>query len=181
MSYGQQLTKKFLITLIGLEPMEDYRPAWLEGLELDLFWPQIGFAVEFQGDQHYLPVFGQPDFFRQKSNDQKKKRLLAQRGIKLMQIEAIDLQIGKLNAKLKNAGRMMGIPLRIRNPDAKALSSLSKEATAYRHFLIEKYGSPTSRKKGASRKRERIKWKTEHGLFVGQNEIFKLKRMEQKG
>lgn len=178
MSYGQELTKRFLVELIGIKPIKDHRPDWLNGLEIDLYWPDLKLAVEFQGDQHYVPVYGRDMLRSQIWRDREKRKIMVCCGIQPIQIRAIDLQYAILSRKLKVAGKRLGRPLRIRKPNLVELKKLNKLAVEYRKTLKENFTSPSSRKSGPSRLRELIKWKEENGVFVDPNQRFKLKRME---
>lgn len=71
-------------------PNEDvifhYRPSWLEGLELDIFLPERRIGIEYQGQQHYLPVKywgGEEALQAQKERDKKKVRLCKANGVLL--------------------------------------------------------------------------------------------------
>lgn len=54
MSYGQSLLKQYLSLILGPDLIEDARPDFLMGLELDIFVPRLRLAFEFQGDQHFV-------------------------------------------------------------------------------------------------------------------------------
>lgn len=63
----------------GLYPkhkiIRHYRPTWLEGLELDIFIPELKLAFEYQGIQHFEPVEhwgGNAQLKKQQKNDAKK-------------------------------------------------------------------------------------------------------------
>lgn len=146
MSYGQQLTKEFLEELTGLKAIENARPDSLEGLEVDLLFPKIRLAVEFQGDQHYLPIYGFKDHNRQKENDIRKRRMVFEQGYVLLRLKAIDLNFFVLEKKLRSAGKSLKIPMRARNPDKANLARLNKLAVDYRKKLIANYDSPTCRR-----------------------------------
>lgn len=152
-SYGQTLMRRYLELMFDAQAMEDIRPVWLDGLELDLFWPEIGFAVEFQGDQHFVPAFGVDALFTQRANDAKKRQLCAQRGVILLRLDAMDLEYTTLYRKLKGPLK----PLRrlrafIKRREIRGrLRALNKAATAYRATLVSSYDSPTARRRGKTR------------------------------
>ena len=83
------------------EIMRNLRPSWLEGLELDIYIPELKIALEFQGQQHRYPVelFGGEEKFKiQKKNDERKKVLCRQKGIYLIEYwfdEELNLEVLK--------------------------------------------------------------------------------------
>ena len=36
--------------------LRHYRPDWLQGLEIDIFLPELSLGVEYQGQQHFHPI-----------------------------------------------------------------------------------------------------------------------------
>jgi len=55
-------------------------PKYSRGLQLDIFYPKYGFAIEVQGEQHekYMEFFHRGDknnFIKQQAQDQLKKEL----------------------------------------------------------------------------------------------------------
>lgn len=163
-SYGQTLLKRFMAEMLPGEPLENHRPDWLMGMELDLFWPLFNIAIEFQGDQHYLPVYGRGSLQSQQARDKQKKAICDDRGIFLIRVDAIDLQHSVLSRKLKAAfrklegGRRHGGRFGIRKRDKNALRRLNKEAIAYRITLKERFGSPTAYRKGNTRSAAHRAW-----------------------
>jgi hypothetical protein len=53
------------------------------GLELDLYFPQLNFAIEFNGVFHYEPIYGQNKLEKTQNNDQRKMISCYERGIEL--------------------------------------------------------------------------------------------------
>ncbi|OGY26851.1 MAG: hypothetical protein A2Z11_01575 [Candidatus Woykebacteria bacterium RBG_16_43_9] len=95
-SHSEILAKQILDHYFGgFRKLDNIRPDWLEGLEIDRFYPTLGVAIEFQGDQHSRIVPGMHqgpgDFRRQIENDTKKQQLLEGKGIRLYQINILDL------------------------------------------------------------------------------------------
>jgi hypothetical protein len=82
-----------------------YRPEWLDGLELDIYVPELKLAFEYQGQQHFFPIaaWGGEDAFRGlQERDNRKKKLCAELGITLIIIEFKDpLTIDFINEKLE--------------------------------------------------------------------------------
>lgn len=160
-SYGQTLMRRYLELMFDAKALEDYRPDWMGGLELDLFWPEASFAVEFQGDQHFVPSFGIDALLKQKENDARKRQICAQRGITLLRLAAIDMEYTllyrKLKAPFKGKHRILSF---IKRPwIRRQLKALNREAVAYRATLVENYNSPTARKRGNTRREaKRAAW-----------------------
>ncbi len=69
-------------------------------MELDFFYIEHGLAFEFQGDQHFMPVYGEEALRAQQSRDASKRRLCRQMGIVLVKVEAWELPRLKLKAKI---------------------------------------------------------------------------------
>lgn len=69
---------------------QNYRPDWMEGLELDFYIDELKIAAEVQGDQHYgfVEYFHRTieNFEAQKKRDSKKKFICASMGIRLFEI-----------------------------------------------------------------------------------------------
>jgi len=66
------------------------RPAWLEGLELDVYLPDLGLAFEYQGQQHYHPVQawgGEAALAEVQARDAHKAALCARQGVALVTID----------------------------------------------------------------------------------------------
>lgn len=130
--------------------LEDYRPDWLFGLEIDLFIPSVGLAFEFNGDQHYWQTsFGSPDF--QKKRDKNKKRIILSRGLKFIIVEAIDLEGHAIRRLIRKAlGRELSDKLT-------KFNKLNIECQKYRKLLLEKYGSPTCKKRSTKARAKSVK------------------------
>jgi len=75
--------------------LDNQHLSWLEGLEIDRYYPDLGVAIEFQGDQHSRIVPGMhkgpEDFQRQIHLDTKKRQILESRGIRLYDINLLQL------------------------------------------------------------------------------------------
>ncbi|RHZ82154.1 hypothetical protein Glove_113g16 [Diversispora epigaea] len=91
----QELCKEIITKLLG-PPSDIRRPDFLKtpdhplGLELDIYYPQYGFAVEVQGIQHecFHAFFhkNQKDFEKQFARDQLKKELCNKNRILLIEV-----------------------------------------------------------------------------------------------
>ena len=64
--------------LIDAEVLEDYKSS-NDSLELDIFIEGLSLAVEYQGEQHYKPIYGMSgDFAAQKIRDKEKQEVCKQ-------------------------------------------------------------------------------------------------------
>ncbi len=66
------------------------RPAWLDGLELDVYVPELGLAFEYQGQQHFFPVQawgGEEALHEVQARDGRKASLCAEQGVVLVAID----------------------------------------------------------------------------------------------
>ena len=92
MSFIQDLVKKQLsIWFPDKQIIENYRPDWLVGLEIDLYLPELKLAVEVNGLQHYVKI---DKFFKTESQfemqlirDHVKKKILENENIKLISVK----------------------------------------------------------------------------------------------
>jgi len=68
-------------------------PEWLSPMHLDVFVPELSFAIEYQGQQHYEPVDifgGQEGFEKLKVRDSIKLKLCRQNKVKLLYVRYDD-------------------------------------------------------------------------------------------
>lgn len=91
-SYGQRLLAEYLSALTGMAAEMDVHPVWLDGMEIDLFYPQWDLALEFQGQHHYMPIGGEKALRRQQSSDRRKLELCEQNGVLLIRFDLVDLR-----------------------------------------------------------------------------------------
>lgn len=69
------------------EIIRHYRPKWLEGLEIDIYIPNINTGLEYQGIQHFKAVEhwgGETQLKKQREHDARKKKLCMDLGVKLV-------------------------------------------------------------------------------------------------
>jgi hypothetical protein len=63
---------------------KNYRPPWLFGMELDFYFPELKFAIEVNGSQHYLFVpsmQSEPEkHTSQRQRDKRKRQIMFARG-----------------------------------------------------------------------------------------------------
>ncbi len=95
-SQSELTAKTILDNYFGnIRRLDNHRPDWLKGLELDRFYPTLGVAIEFQGDQHSRVVPGMhkdpSDFQHQVDLDTQKRHTCESRGVKLYGINILDL------------------------------------------------------------------------------------------
>lgn len=95
-SQSELTAKTILDKYFGnIKRLDNHRPDWLKGLELDRFYPTLGVAIEFQGDQHSRIVPGMHkgpfDFQHQVELDTQKRHACEAKGIKLHSINLLDL------------------------------------------------------------------------------------------
>lgn len=73
--------------------IENFRPSWLKGLELDFFIPALNIGFEVQGEQHrrFVPCFHKSadDFDAQVARDKLKKKLCDEHGTKLIKFNTL--------------------------------------------------------------------------------------------
>lgn len=72
------------------EILRRYRPEWLNGLELDIYVPELKIGFEYQGQQHYFPIKawgGKKSFDELKKRDALKKVLCKELNIKLIEVD----------------------------------------------------------------------------------------------
>lgn len=71
----------------NLEVIAHYRPSWLDGLELDIYVPEIKLAFEYQGIQHFQAVKhwgGKEKLKIQQEHDKRKKQICDNLGVTLI-------------------------------------------------------------------------------------------------
>ncbi len=105
-SHSELLAKQVFDQYLGnFEKIDNVRPDWLQGLEIDRLYPTLGVAIEFQGDQHFRVVPGMhkapADFQKQLHLDTKKSRLIEENGLKLYSINLYDLDQFRVRKLLK--------------------------------------------------------------------------------
>ena len=110
MSYIQDLVKKQLqYWFPSQEIIENYRPEWLIGLEIDLYLPELNLAIEVNGLQHYIKIDKffkcNADFEKQVVRDFAKERMIKNELINFVKIrQGSNLLTGlqkQMNAILK--------------------------------------------------------------------------------
>ncbi|TEU14037.1 MAG: hypothetical protein E3J21_17065 [Anaerolineales bacterium] len=67
--------------------LRHHRPEFLEGLELDIYVPELGIGIEYQGVQHYQPVKhwgGEEALKKCKERDSRKREICKRLGMELI-------------------------------------------------------------------------------------------------
>ena len=89
---------------VGHEVIHHYRTEWLNGLELDVFIPEVKIGFEYQGQQHFSPIEawgGQSALEKTRARDKQKKILCERNGVRLIYINYFDpLSPEFVNSKL---------------------------------------------------------------------------------
>lgn len=102
---GEQITR-CIFEFVFKEKFITIRPKWLIGsknivLELDGYCETLNLAFEFQGKQHYEPIFGKEGFDQLIVNDCLKKQICEKNNIKLIIIDG-RIKYNKIIKYIKN-------------------------------------------------------------------------------
>lgn len=105
-SHSEILAKQVMDQYFGdFQKLDNIRPSWLQGLEIDRFYPTLGIVIEFQGDQHFRVVPGMHrgagDFHKQIRLDTQKSTAIEAKGMKLYPINLYDLDRFRVKNLLK--------------------------------------------------------------------------------
>ena len=98
-SQGETLLKEILDFIFRDESyLDNHRPDWLAGLELDRYYPNLKIAFEYQGFQHsyFVPYYHNTiqDYKDQKKRDKKKRQLCRKNKVVLVRIYYWQLSVG---------------------------------------------------------------------------------------
>jgi hypothetical protein len=80
------MVKLFYKWFADFKQITQASPEWLKPQRLDLFIPDLKLAIEYQGEQHFIPVelFGGEEGFQlRQESDERKKKLCEANGINL--------------------------------------------------------------------------------------------------
>jgi len=80
------MVKLFYKWFEGFKQITQASPEWLKPQRLDLLIPDLRFAIEYQGEQHFMPIeiFGGKEGFQTRQEaDERKKKLCEANGISL--------------------------------------------------------------------------------------------------
>ena len=110
-SLFEQLAKTILdYYLRGFKALDNTRPIWTNGLEIDRFYPQLGVAIEFQGPQHYkqIEAMQTPEKFQNQIKfDSLKRQACVKQGITYLPLPIFSFTESSYRAtveQIKNAG-----------------------------------------------------------------------------
>jgi len=87
----------------GKKIYRNYRPYWLNRMEMDIYIEDLKLAIEYQGIQHYYPIEhwgGDEGLKKVQERDRKKKEILDKKGIKLFYVR-YDEELSKSDLKKK--------------------------------------------------------------------------------
>jgi len=127
---GESVTRAWRDVLVADHGFVDnFRPDFLrnprtgQAMEYDMYEPQRRLAIEYNGPQHYGPTLMFPDpreYQEQRTRDLVKQGLSAEHGIRLITIEARDLTLKGMLAKLD------GLPLKRYDPSGPCIKMLEE-------------------------------------------------------
>ncbi len=94
--------------LTGVEIVHEARAPWLAAQRLDLFVPSLGLAVEYQGEQHYLPLDhwgGEAGLAARRELDERKRDACLRAGVILLEWRYDEpIGIDAVRVRLERAG-----------------------------------------------------------------------------
>lgn len=150
MSYGEDLLRQYLALMVPHPFIQNYRPEWLYGMELDFFFPDKAVAIEFQGDHHYIETGYCRNISRVAFYDSRKREICNSNRVRLIRIDAVDLEYTRLACKLKGTKKFRSKNLIRFNVGQ--LRKLNAAAVEYRRNLVKSFDSVSARRKGTSRR-----------------------------
>lgn len=103
---GEQIMKDLLTGPLHSHYIDNYKPSWLGGLEIDRYYPALRMAFEFQGDQHtqfsFIKHKNHEDFISQWRRDEQKRSVLLKKKICLVEYNAKELTPTIFSRKLSD-------------------------------------------------------------------------------
>lgn len=159
MSYGQELAIRWLTLYFGPPDQIDYRPAWMDGLELDAWWAELRIGLEFQGDQHYFPLDGLDEFVKQTARDDRKHRICREAGIPVIHLTAVDLTKLGVEAAISRSIVYRTIKKRVKKRILATIKIATRpspelllDSSRYLTILRQTYNAPTAKVRSSHRK-----------------------------
>jgi hypothetical protein len=153
----------------GREIIENYRPKWLIGTEIDFWLPELELGFEFDGDQHHIPVYGIENLIAQMERDNFKRMACNLRGVLLISIDASKLSLNlvyreiwmSLTQVFLNMGdeesKKIAFEYRARIADRPIAShKIDQECRKYREHLKEVFFAPSAHRRQKDRAAGRI-------------------------
>lgn len=142
------LSSKIYSRFSHLSTRQNYRPEWLDGLELDFYIEELRIAAEVQGDQHFSFVEffhkTKENFEAQKNRDALKSIICMERGIKLFEIfteKDADLFLQFIDDKTNTVTHQLPEILRLQKNNSKMLKGLIKGYNkASRNLWLHEHG-----------------------------------------
>jgi hypothetical protein len=101
-----------LVRSIWPSAVHQWRPVFLGMQSVDIYVPELGLAIEYQGQQHYEPIAlfgGQEGFQLARSRDEKKRTILAHHGVPLLEWR-YDIPITRAELVCQLAGLSISLP-----------------------------------------------------------------------
>jgi hypothetical protein len=94
--------------LPGSQLVREARPAWLGSQRLDIFLPALDLAIEYQGEQHYLPLEhwgGEAGLLARRDLDERKREACLRAGIRLVEWRYDEpISAARVRARLEAVG-----------------------------------------------------------------------------
>lgn len=176
-SRGEALLKDILDFIFLNEPyLDNVKPPWLKGLELDRYYPNLKIAFEYQGFQHsyFVPNFHRnlTDLKVQKKRDKEKRKTCRQQQVILVTLEYWALSIGqvcqRISSRLKKRRKwkqtsqiqqLVQIAIPKTSGRLKQRKTLNARCLAYKKLIKANYKSGKWVKRQAYQERRRLSQK----------------------
>jgi hypothetical protein len=131
LSKGQGELKELVNDIFpNYQIIDNHRPKWLDGLEIDVDIPQLKLGFEFQGAQHYKPAWGGEASLKEiQENDKKKKQICFEEKYALVFIDYDEnFNEAILSQKIKTAFEKVGRTLEFSLSSSKDLNIIIAES-----------------------------------------------------
>jgi len=95
---GSKLENFLLKSLQNLGYVVEYHVEDLvknEKLQIDLYLPKLGIAIEVDGPSHFFPIWGEDSLKRHQASDRQKNGLLMSKGFKIIRIKHISKKLSQ--------------------------------------------------------------------------------------
>ena len=127
---GEAILKEILSLLTTCRNyLTNASPAFLEGMEIDFYFPKNDLAMELNGNQHYVAteLYDEETVRKQRLRDAAKREICAREGINLVVVRPQDLSVATI---LEKIGKLL--PLRNLLGAKPLMDYLEAECAAYR-------------------------------------------------
>lgn len=156
LSYGQYLLQQYLgIIFSDKNFLVNYRPEWLNGLELDFYNNELKLGFEFNGDHHYRITDYSYNIDGVRHRDKTKKQLCKDLNIKLIVIDPVNLNFNVICNLIKLSKTKKAKILSNKNY-YNEIARLKKESKCYLFSLQKKYKMSINVHKKDSKKRKQF-------------------------